>query len=44
MNIGFYFDLRNPAQWPSDPARLDDFALEMCEEAEALGCSSIWPA
>jgi alkanesulfonate monooxygenase SsuD/methylene tetrahydromethanopterin reductase-like flavin-dependent oxidoreductase (luciferase family) len=42
MNVGIYFDLRNPAQWPTDPSRLYGFTLEMCEEAETLGCHSIW--
>jgi alkanesulfonate monooxygenase SsuD/methylene tetrahydromethanopterin reductase-like flavin-dependent oxidoreductase (luciferase family) len=42
VNVGIYFDLRNPPQWASDPARLYGFTLEMCEEAEALGCPSIW--
>lgn len=42
MNVGIYFDLRNPPEWPSDPSRLYGFTLEMCEEAEALGCHSIW--
>lgn len=42
MNVGIYFDLRNPPQWEVDPNRLYGFALEMCEEAEALGCHSVW--
>ncbi len=42
MNTGIYFDLRNPPQWATDPARLYAFTLEMCEEADALGCHSIW--
>lgn len=42
MNVGIYFDLRNPGQWAVDPARLYGFTLEMCEEAESLGCHSIW--
>lgn len=42
MKVGIYFDLRNPAPWRTDPARLYDFTLEMCEEADALGCGSIW--
>ena len=41
-NVGIYFDLRNPPQWATDPARLYAFTLEMCEEADALGCHSIW--
>jgi alkanesulfonate monooxygenase SsuD/methylene tetrahydromethanopterin reductase-like flavin-dependent oxidoreductase (luciferase family) len=42
MNVGIYFDLRNPPAWPSDPARLYGSTLELCEEADALGCHSIW--
>src|SRR5919201_6577001 len=42
MNVGIYFDLRNPPAWPTDPARLYGFTLELCEEADALGCHSIW--
>jgi alkanesulfonate monooxygenase SsuD/methylene tetrahydromethanopterin reductase-like flavin-dependent oxidoreductase (luciferase family) len=42
VDVGIYFDLRNPPQWGVDPARLYGFTLELCEEAESLGCSSIW--
>ncbi|OBI44817.1 LLM class flavin-dependent oxidoreductase [Mycobacterium sp. E796] len=42
VNVGLYFDLRNPLQWRQDPARLHAFALELCEEAEHLGAHSIW--
>ena len=42
MKVGIYFDLRNPREWPTDPSRLYGFTLEMCEEAERLGCASIW--
>jgi alkanesulfonate monooxygenase SsuD/methylene tetrahydromethanopterin reductase-like flavin-dependent oxidoreductase (luciferase family) len=42
MNVGLYFDLRNPPEWRQDPARLYGFTLEMCEEADALGCDSLW--
>lgn len=42
MNVGIYFDLRNPTQWACDPARLYSFMLEMCEEADLHGCHSIW--
>jgi len=42
MNVGVYFDLRNPAEWPTGTHRLYGFALEMCEEAEHLGCHSLW--
>jgi alkanesulfonate monooxygenase SsuD/methylene tetrahydromethanopterin reductase-like flavin-dependent oxidoreductase (luciferase family) len=42
MNVGVYFDLRNPREWATDASRLYGFTLEMCEEAERLGCHSIW--
>ncbi|WP_234825459.1 LLM class flavin-dependent oxidoreductase [Mycolicibacter senuensis] len=42
VNVGLYFDLRNPRQWRRDPARVHSFALEMCEEAEHLGAHSVW--
>ena len=42
MNIGVWFDLRNPPGWRQEPARLYGFTLEMCEEAERLGADSLW--
>jgi alkanesulfonate monooxygenase SsuD/methylene tetrahydromethanopterin reductase-like flavin-dependent oxidoreductase (luciferase family) len=42
MNVGIYFDMRNPPEWAVDSSRLYGFTLEMCEEAEHLGCHSIW--
>ena len=42
VNIGVWFDLRNPPGWRQDPARLYAFALELCEEAELLGADSLW--
>ncbi len=42
MNVGLYFDLRNPPAWSTPSSRLYGFTLEMCEEAERLGCHSIW--
>jgi alkanesulfonate monooxygenase SsuD/methylene tetrahydromethanopterin reductase-like flavin-dependent oxidoreductase (luciferase family) len=42
MNVGIYFDLRNPPAWATGWARLYGFTLELCEEAERLGCHSIW--
>ena len=42
MRVGIYFDLRNPPQWATDWTRLYGFTLEMCEEAERLGCPSVW--
>jgi alkanesulfonate monooxygenase SsuD/methylene tetrahydromethanopterin reductase-like flavin-dependent oxidoreductase (luciferase family) len=42
VNVGIYFDLRNPPGRPPEPTRLYGFTLELCEEAEALGCHSIW--
>ena len=42
MDVGLYFDLRNPSEWQVDSTRLYGFTLEMCEEAERLGAGSIW--
>jgi alkanesulfonate monooxygenase SsuD/methylene tetrahydromethanopterin reductase-like flavin-dependent oxidoreductase (luciferase family) len=42
MNVGIYFDLRNPPAWATDPTRLYGLTLELCEEADAAGCHSIW--
>lgn len=42
IKVGIYFDMRNPARWQRDPARLYGFALEACEEAERLGADSVW--
>lgn len=42
MRVGLYFDLRNPPEWATEWSRLYGFTLEMCEEAEHLGCPSIW--
>jgi alkanesulfonate monooxygenase SsuD/methylene tetrahydromethanopterin reductase-like flavin-dependent oxidoreductase (luciferase family) len=42
MNVGLYFDLRNPPEWRVDWSDLYGFTLEMCEEADRLGCHSIW--
>jgi alkanesulfonate monooxygenase SsuD/methylene tetrahydromethanopterin reductase-like flavin-dependent oxidoreductase (luciferase family) len=42
MRVGLFFDLRNPPAWAVSPSRLYGFTLEMCEEAERLGCHSIW--
>jgi alkanesulfonate monooxygenase SsuD/methylene tetrahydromethanopterin reductase-like flavin-dependent oxidoreductase (luciferase family) len=42
VHVGLYFDLRNPPQWRVDSSRLYGFTLEMCEEADRLGCHSLW--
>ena len=42
MKVGLYFDLRNPPQWYQHPSQLYGFTLDMCQEAEHLGCDSIW--
>jgi alkanesulfonate monooxygenase SsuD/methylene tetrahydromethanopterin reductase-like flavin-dependent oxidoreductase (luciferase family) len=42
MRVGIYFDMRNPPDWAVEWSRLYGFTLEMCEEAERLGCPSIW--
>ncbi len=42
MQVGLYFDLRNPPDRRQDPTRLYGFTLEMCQEAERLGADSVW--
>src|SRR5580704_55871 len=42
MDVGIYFDLRNPPDRRVEWSRLYGFTLEVCEEAERLGCPSIW--
>src|SRR5206468_3662851 len=42
VDVGVYFDLRNPPGWRRDWSRLYGFTLEMCEEAERLGARTVW--
>jgi alkanesulfonate monooxygenase SsuD/methylene tetrahydromethanopterin reductase-like flavin-dependent oxidoreductase (luciferase family) len=42
VNVGIYFDLRNPPAWRGSWSRLHGFALELSEEAERLGAHSVW--
>lgn len=42
MDVGLYFDLRNPPAWEQDTSRLYNFAIEMCEEVERMGAHSVW--
>lgn len=42
IDVGVYFDLRNPGQWRQNPSRLYEFTIEACQEAERLGASSAW--
>jgi alkanesulfonate monooxygenase SsuD/methylene tetrahydromethanopterin reductase-like flavin-dependent oxidoreductase (luciferase family) len=42
IDVGVYFDLRNPAAWWQSPSRLYGFTIEACQEAERLGASSAW--
>ena len=42
MKVGLYFDMRNPPERAVDKSRLYGFTLDMCQEAEKLGCDSIW--
>lgn len=42
IDVGVYFDLRNPAQWRQNPSHLYGFTIEACQEAERLGASSVW--
>jgi alkanesulfonate monooxygenase SsuD/methylene tetrahydromethanopterin reductase-like flavin-dependent oxidoreductase (luciferase family) len=42
IDVGVYFDLRNPVAWRQSPSRLYGFTIEACQEAERLGASSAW--
>ena len=42
IEVGLYFDLRNPPQWAQSPSRLYGFTIELCQEAERLGAASVW--
>lgn len=42
MNVGVYFDLRNPPGRERSTSHLYGFTLEMCEQAERLGAHSVW--
>lgn len=42
IDVGVYFDLRNPAKWRQSPSRLYGFTIEACQEAERLGAASAW--
>jgi alkanesulfonate monooxygenase SsuD/methylene tetrahydromethanopterin reductase-like flavin-dependent oxidoreductase (luciferase family) len=42
MDVGLFFDLRNPRAWAVPSSHLYGFTLELCEEADRLGCHSIW--
>lgn len=42
MEVGLFFDLRNPPDWRVDDTRLYGFTLEMMQEAERLGAHSVW--
>jgi alkanesulfonate monooxygenase SsuD/methylene tetrahydromethanopterin reductase-like flavin-dependent oxidoreductase (luciferase family) len=42
VNVGVYFDLRNPPGANRSSSHVYGFTLEMCEEAERLGAHSIW--
>ncbi len=42
MEVGLFFDLRNPPAWRVEDTRLYGFTLEMIQEVERLGGHSIW--
>jgi alkanesulfonate monooxygenase SsuD/methylene tetrahydromethanopterin reductase-like flavin-dependent oxidoreductase (luciferase family) len=42
IEVGVYFDLRNPEKWRQSPSRLYGFTIDACQEAERLGASSAW--
>lgn len=42
MDVGVYFDMRNPMKWRRDPVELYGAFPELCEEIEHQGLDSIW--
>jgi alkanesulfonate monooxygenase SsuD/methylene tetrahydromethanopterin reductase-like flavin-dependent oxidoreductase (luciferase family) len=42
MKVGVYFDLRLPPGGEATASALYGSVLELCEEADQLGCASIW--
>jgi alkanesulfonate monooxygenase SsuD/methylene tetrahydromethanopterin reductase-like flavin-dependent oxidoreductase (luciferase family) len=42
MQVGVYFDMRNPKRWRRDPRELYGAFPELCEEAERVGLDSVW--
>jgi alkanesulfonate monooxygenase SsuD/methylene tetrahydromethanopterin reductase-like flavin-dependent oxidoreductase (luciferase family) len=42
VNVGLYFDLRNPPPWQRPWTDVYGFALELCEEADRNGVHSLW--
>lgn len=42
MEVGLYFDLRNPPRWHRPWPAVYGRTLELCEEAERLGAHSLW--
>ncbi|CCH31389.1 LLM class flavin-dependent oxidoreductase [Actinosynnema sp. NPDC047251] len=42
MDVGFLFDLRNPARWERPWADHYARSLELCEEADRCGAGGVW--
>ncbi|MBY8863620.1 LLM class flavin-dependent oxidoreductase [Nocardia sp. CA2R105] len=42
MDVGVYFDMRNPARWRRDPVELYGAFPELCEETEHQGLDGVW--
>ena len=42
MNLGLYFDLRNPPAWQREWTHVYARILELCEEADRRGIHSLW--
>jgi alkanesulfonate monooxygenase SsuD/methylene tetrahydromethanopterin reductase-like flavin-dependent oxidoreductase (luciferase family) len=42
VNVGIYFDLRNPSEWRRSWHELYSFTLELCEQADDAGLHSAW--
>lgn len=42
MDVGVYFDMRNPGRWRRDPVELYRAFPELCEEVEHVGLDGVW--
>jgi alkanesulfonate monooxygenase SsuD/methylene tetrahydromethanopterin reductase-like flavin-dependent oxidoreductase (luciferase family) len=42
VNVGLYFDLRNPPEWQRPWHEVYSFALDLCEQADEAGLHSAW--
>src|SRR3954468_16208966 len=42
VDVGVYFDMRNPARWRRAPVELYGAFPELCEEVEHVGLDGVW--